>query len=390
MNALDIVLLVVLAGYAISGYLQGFVAGLIATVGLFGGGGLAIFLAPSLLDGRSPTPTAALLTVVGVMVCALAGQAIGTYIGNHVREGVTSRSARSLDSLAGSALGVVAVLVTGWALGYAISGTQIPFISQNVRGSTILGEVDRVMPDAADDALNAFNRVLDTNVFPRYLEPFQNENITAIEAPDKKTLGLDAVRVASRSVVKVLGTAVCNRGIEGSAFVYAPDRVMTNAHVVAGVRNPIVVAGNRRLEADVVVYDPKLDIAVLAVDNLGLKALDFDTTGKAGDTAAVLGFPENGPFDARAARIRQVQRLRSPDIYNRGQVVRKAFSIRSLVRSGNSGGPLVSDAGDVYGVIFAASLSDSSTGYAIAASQVAADAEAGRIATKPVGTGSCT
>ncbi|MGZ5422847.1 MAG: trypsin-like peptidase domain-containing protein, partial [Aeromicrobium sp.] len=116
----------------------------------------------------------------------------------------------------------------------------------------------------------------------------------------------------------------------------------------------------------------------------------FDESGKAGDAAAVLGFPENGPFDARAARIRMEQRLRSPDIYNKGQVVRQTFSIRSLVRSGNSGGPLVSEDGKVLGVIFAASITDSSTGYALTSRQVRADARLGRNATTEVSTGSCT
>src|SRR5699024_10361931 len=116
--------------------------------------------------------------------------------------------------------------------------------------------------------------------------------------------------------------------------------------------------------------DENLDVAVLAVDGLRDDPLEFDTTGEAGDDAAVLGYPENGPFDARPARIRREQRLRSPDIYNDGVVLRQVFSIRALVRSGNSGGPLVAKDGDVLGVIFAASVSDSTTGYALTAEQV--------------------
>jgi len=389
MNSLDLFLVLIVLGYAASGYIQGFLTGLVATIGLLTGGGIAIFLTPIILGTRSPSAMTALFAVVGVLVFALIGQAIGTYVGAGVRDGVTWRTARWLDSLAGGVLSMVAVLVTGWAMGYAVSGTQIPYLSQAVRESVVLGEVDKVMPDAADYALNAFNRVLDTNLFPRYLEPFESENIIAVEPPDEATLSRPEVQEASKSVVKILGAAVCNRGIEGSAFVYAQDRVMTNAHVVAGVRQPFVVVGDRRLSAEVVVYNPKLDIAVLAVNGLGLEPLEFDTTGKAGDDAAVLGYPENGPFDARAARIRQVQSLRSPDIYNRGQVVREAFSIRSLIRSGNSGGPLISAQGDVYGVIFAASVSDQSTGYAVTASQVASNAEAGRRANSPVDTGGC-
>ncbi len=164
---------------------------------------------------------------------------------------------------------------------------------------------------------------------------------------------------------------------------------MTNAHVVAGVENPSVVINGQRTSARVVLFDRKLDVAVLAVDGTGLRPLDFDTTGETGEDAAILGYPENGPFDARAARIRSEMRLRSPDIYDKGQVVRETFSVRGLVRSGNSGGPLVSTDGDVLGVIFAASITDKSTGYALTASQVADDARAGIDATSTVSTGGC-
>lgn len=389
MNVLDIVIFVIVIGYALSGYLQGFVTGLAATLGLLGGGGFAVLLTPIVLDGQTPTPMTALLAVIGVMICAVIGQAIGTSLGGSVRRGMTWRPARWIDSMAGGALGVVAVLVASWAIGYAVSGTEIPYVSQAVRKSAVLDQVDRVMPDRADDALNAFNRVLDTNLFPSYLEPFDSEEIQAIQPPDKATLASPGVQEASESVVKILGAAVCNRGVEGSGFVYAPERVMTNAHVVAGVPDPWVVVGKKRIDAEVVLYDPRLDVAVLAVDGLKLEPLEFDLTGSSGDAAAVLGYPQNGPFDARAARIRQIQDLRSSNIYGRGEVVRTSFSVRSLVRSGNSGGPLVSPQGDVYGVIFAASVSDPSTGYALTAKQVQADAAAGRSASQPVSTGGC-
>ena len=245
------------------------------------------------------------------------------------------------------------------------------------------------MPTEASSVLRAFNEVLDANLFPRYIDPFENEEIKAVAPPDASTLASKGVRAAAGSVVKILGEASCQRGIEGSGFAYADDRIMTNAHVVAGVSDPTVVVSGRRLDAEVVVFDPKLDVSVLHVPGLGLKPLDFDNSGEQGDSAAILGFPENGPFDARAARIRSVMDLRSPDIYDKGELVRKTFSIRGLVRSGNSGGPLVSESGDVYGVIFAASVTDSSTGYALTAGQVAADANKGRSASQPVSTGKC-
>lgn len=389
MNSLDVLIVLVLVAYAISGYFQGFVVNLVATVGLLLGGLLAIAVVPKLMSGRTPTLTTSLIALGAVIGAAAIGQGIGTYVGNNLRDGLRWRPLRWVDAVAGSALSMVAVLCAAWALGYSVSGASIPYISTASRDSSILERVDGVMPATASDVLRSFNEVLDSNLFPRYIDPFENEDIKAVAPPDTATLSSVGVREAAGSVVKILGEASCQRGIEGSGFAYAPERIMTNAHVVAGVSDPVVVINGRRLPATVVVFDPKLDIAVLRVDGLNLTPLAFDSTGDQGDAAAILGFPENGPFDARAARIRSVMDLRSPDIYDRGETVRETYSIRGLVRSGNSGGPLVSEDGDVYGVIFAASVTDSSTGYALTADQVSANASKGRSSTSEVSTGKC-
>jgi len=388
-NSLDVLIILVLVAYAISGYVQGFVVNLIATVGLLLGGLLAVAIIPKFLAGREPTLTTSLIALGVVIGAAAIGQAIGTFVGTDVREGLHWRPLRWVDAIAGSALSMVAVLCASWALGYSVSGTTIPYLSTASRDSSILKRVNGVMPNQASSVLRAFNDVLDANLFPRYLDPFANENIAAVASPDTATLATEGVQRASGSVVKILGQANCHRGIEGSGFVYASGRVMTNAHVVAGVRDPFVVLSDRRIRAHVVVFDPKLDVAVLAVDGLGLTPLEFDEGGRASDPAAILGYPENGPFDARAARIRSAMSLRSPNIYDRGQVVRRTFAVRGLVRSGNSGGPLVSESGRVFGVIFAASITDSSTGYALTASQVADDAHKGETASSTVSTGDC-
>lgn len=389
MNSLDLIIAVVLVGYAISGYFQGFVVNLVATIGLLVGGLLAVAFIPKLLSGGTPTLSSSLLALGLVVGAAAIGQAVGTYVGSDLRDAVTWRPLRWVDAFAGSALSIVAVLCAAWALGYSVSGTSIPYLSSESRNSAILQRVDAVMPKQATSVLRSFNELLDSNIFPKYLDPFQSEDIVEVGPPDEATLARPEVKKARGSVVKVLGQAKCDRGIEGSGFAYAKGRIMTNAHVVAGVSSPSIVMGDRRVSARVVLFDRQLDVAVLAVDGVDLVPLKFDKTGKEGESAAILGFPENGPFDARAARIRNEMRLRSPDIYDRGQVIRKTFSVRGLVRSGNSGGPLVSAKGDVLGVIFAASVTSKSTGYALTAEQVADDARKGIAADEAVSTGDC-
>lgn len=389
MNSLDLIILVILVAYAVSGYFQGFVVNLVATLGLLAGGLIALAVVPKLLSGDKPTLSSSLLALGLVIGAGAVGQAIGTLVGSGLRRGLTWQPLRSLDAVGGSVLSIVAVLCAAWALGYSVSGTSIPYLSTASRDSTILEKVDGVMPSRATSVLRSFNEVLDSNLFPRYIDPFESEDITQVAPPDEATLAGAGVQRAKDSVVKILGQARCDRGIEGSGFAYADGLVMTNAHVVAGVATPSIVVDGRQVPTRVVLFDRELDIAVLAVDGVDLDPLDFDDGGEAGQPAAVLGYPENGPFDARAARIRSEIRLRSPDIYDRGQVVRDTFSVRGLVRSGNSGGPLVSESGDVLGVIFAASVSDKSTGYALTAEQVAADARRGATATAEVSTGGC-
>lgn len=389
MSSLDVLIVLVMLAYAVSGYVQGFVVNLIATAGLLIGGLIGIAIVPRVLSSDDPTLTTSLLALGIVIASAAIGQALGTYVGSDLRGALRAAPLRRLDAVGGAALSMVVVLVASWALGYSVSGTSIPYLAKESRSSAILGKVDSVMPGQASQALRAFNKVLDANLFPRYIDPFADEKIVAVGPPSDDIIKDPEVRTAADSVVKVLGVARCDRGIEGSGFVYAQGRVMTNAHVVAGVSEPTVTVDGKRLKARVVLFDPELDIAVLSVDGLGLAPLSFDTSGAAGDDAAILGFPENGPFDARAARIRDRITLRSPDIYDRGQVLRQTFAVRGLVRSGNSGGPLVSPDGDVLGVIFAASVADGSTGYAVTAEQVQKDAERGRTASSAVDTGGC-
>ena len=390
MNILDWLLVVLTLAYGISGYWQGFVTGATATLGLLVGGALGIVLVPLALGRLAPSITVSLGALMCVLVSASIGQALGSVAGARARDRITWKPARSLDAIGGAALSMVAVLVVAWALGYAVSGTKLPSISDQVRQSNVLSRINAVMPDGAETVLGAFNRVVDSNLFPRYLEPFASEQIVEVPEPDRRILNRAGVARAEGSVVKVTGDAVdCGRSIEGSGFVYSDDRVMTNAHVVAGVDEPTVTVGDERLGATVVLYDPDLDVAVLAVDGLDAEPLNFDDTAESEDSAVVLGFPENGPYDVQPARIRSQLPLRGPDIYDEGTVVREVYSVRALVRSGNSGGPLVSPQGRVLGVVFAASLSDTSTGYVLTADQVAESARRGEQATDAVSTGAC-
>ncbi len=389
MNALDIALIVVVLAYAVSGYWQGFVTGAFATAGLLLGGLVGILLVPTVLGDSEPSLWVSLGALAIVLLGASLGQGALQFIGARIRDRIKWQPARAVDAVGGSALSVVAALVVAWALGVAVSGAQLPWVSKEVRSSAVLSRVDQLIPPAAMNSLNAFNDVVGSSFFPRYLEPFAPERIVDVGPPPAGIARDPEVRAAAQSVLKIRGENKCGRGVEGTGFLYSADRMMTNAHVVAGVASPRVITDSGEVEAEVVYYNPDIDVAVLEVSGLGRPALQFDRGGAAKTPGAVLGYPQDGPYDVQGARIRSEQRLRSPDIYGEGTVVRDVFAVRSLIRPGNSGGPMVGGDGRVLGVVFAASVTDTSTGYVLTAEQVAEAGVNGLNSSSPVATGRC-
>ncbi len=258
-----------------------------------------------------------------------------------------------------------------------------------MRDSRVLLAVNDVMPAEAQQALRSFDDVVGSSFFPRYLEPFARERIVDVAPAQRRVLRDPDIRDAARSVFKIRSNNRCGSGVEGSGFLYAPGKLMTNAHVVAGVTQPVVRADGRQLPATVVYYDPEVDVAVLDVPGLQGPTIGFARQGRERQQGAVLGYPQDGPFNAQPARIRSDQRLRSPDIYGQGTVTRNVYSVRGLIRPGNSGGPLVNTAGRVLGVVFAASVSDPQTGYALTADQVSRAAAQGLRNDRRVSSGNC-
>ncbi|MER5970277.1 MarP family serine protease [Streptomyces sp. NPDC002055] len=397
MNVLDILLLLAAVWFAIVGYRQGFVVGILSVTGFLGGGLVAIHLLPviwSQFTGeRTPGTGAAVAAVVIVIVCASVGQACTTHLGNKLRRHITWSPARALDATGGALVNVVAMLMVAWLIGSALAGTSLPTLGKEVRNSKVLLGVSQVIPESANTWFGDFSTALAQNGFPQVFSPFSNEPITSVEPPDPELATSPVATRAQRSIVKVLGTAQgCGKVLEGTGFVFSPHRVMTNAHVVGGVDEPTVqIGGKGKLyDATVVLYDWERDIAVLDVPALRAPALRFtESDAGTGDSAIVAGFPENGAFDVRAARVRGRINASGPDIYHRGTVRRDVYSLYATVRQGNSGGPLLTPDGRVYGVVFAKSLDDKNTGYALTGDEVREDVLKGRSADQPVDSEGC-
>ncbi|PCG87981.1 serine protease [Streptomyces sp. WZ.A104] len=399
MNVLDILLLLAAVWFAVIGYRQGFVVGILSVIGFLGGGLVAVYLLPIIWDrvteGSEVSTTTAIVAVVIVIVCASVGQAFTTHLGNRLRRYITWSPVRALDATGGALVNVVAMLMVAWLIGLLLANTAVPTVSKEVRSSSVLLGVDRVMPQQAPNWFKDFSSTLAQNGFPQVFSPFANEPITEVKAPDPALVGSPVAARAKKSIVKVVGTAPsCGKVLEGTGFVFAERRVMTNAHVVGGVDEPTVqIGGEGRLyDAKVVLYDWQRDIAVLDVPDLRARPLEFTATNgdaKTGDSAIVAGFPENGAYDVRSARVRARIEADGPDIYHRGTVRRDVYSLFATVRQGNSGGPLLTPDGKVYGVVFAKSLDDPDTGYALTADEIREDIEIGRTANQQVDSQGC-
>jgi S1-C subfamily serine protease len=391
-NWVDILLLISAISFAFSGYRQGFVVGVLAFGGFLGGGVVGLLVAPTAVKRLDAGAFQSLAAIAIVLLAATAGQVALAWVGAMVRDRITWQPARVLDATLGALVSVVAMLLVAWFLASSLRPGPVPAISRQVSDSRIITAVDRVMPESANTLFSSFRRVLDDSGLPTVFGGLSPESIRAVEPPKPEVARRGAIRDASASIVEIEGTAgSCSRRLDGSGFVVSPQHVLTNAHVVAGVARPNVRVGGAgpRMQARVVVFDSQRDLAVLYVPRLRARALAFDASADRGDQGVVAGFPQGGPFRLEPARIRDTIQARGPDIYQRKQVTREVFSLYANVQPGNSGGPLLAPNGDVYGVVFAKSLDDPQTGYALTAREVAPDVRAGRTRKTETSTGSC-
>jgi S1-C subfamily serine protease len=392
MSFLDLLVIVLAIGFAVSGFRQGFLTATLSFLGFFGaavaGAQIAEPIARRFADQSN---SRVVVAVAVVLICALAGQVLAVWIGGELRQRITWRPAQTLDSILGAVVSVFAVLLVAWMVATPLAVSPYPALSSAVRRSQIIRAVNATVPSPVRDIYRSLRDIVRRYDFPEVFGPLVPTQVKQVPAPDQRLANSPAVRADQPSVLKITGVAPsCSRRIEGSGFVFAPDRVMTNAHVVAGVLRPRVEVGERQMDATVVLYDPERDVAVLRVPGLGRTPLRFVATkADTGDDAIIVGYPEDGPFFVGPARIRDRIDVRGPDIYDEHTVTRESYTIRGSVRSGNSGGPLLAPDGRVYGVIFAAAVDQADTGFALTAQEVAQDAQRGSTAATAVPTGSC-
>ena len=381
MTTLDWGILLFVLLLAIFGLRQGFIVGVLS----FGGFALGAFvgtrLGPLLLPQGAASPYAPAFGLVGAL---LAGAILATGL-----EGLGWRLRRTTMLIPGVGLldgALGALLSAGVGLGIvwivAAVAAQIPTATQlraDIQRSAILGELNQLLPPSGP-VLGALARL---DPIPSIPGP-----LPELATPPPRIAHDPGVLGASRSVVRVIGTA-CGLAIEGSGWVVGPEEILTNAHVVAGESDTTVEVEGRPpgLSAQAMAFDPEVDLAVLRVPGLGLPVLSLASSPPSGRPGAILGYPENGPFDVQSARIGQTADVVTQNAYGQGPVTRLLTPLRGLVRPGNSGGPVVDSAGEVLTTVFAGTTGGGPPGgYGVANATVTSVLEHAGAA---VGTGPC-
>jgi S1-C subfamily serine protease len=391
-SAVDLVLIALIIMFALNGYRQGFVVGALTFFGFFGGALVGLQIAPLIVRHLDSGLARVILSLAAVFGLALLGQTVAAWAGTRLRHAINTQHGRKADDIGGIGVSVLALLLVSWMVAGPLGSSSLPALSSAVRNSAILGAVDNVMPDGARVLYNGLRDTIASGDYPDVFNDFSPTAPLDVEAPDPALANSAAVKAARASVVKITGSRPgCGKAIEGSGFVFAREYVMTNAHVVAGTRGALnVEVAGERSSGRVVLYDPSRDLAVVYVAGFKAPAMTWaEAEADTNDNAIVVGYPLDGPFKAVSARIREIKRVSGRDIYGKGNVVREVYTIRAIVRSGNSGGPLLDTAGDLLGVIFAAALDDDETGFALTQTEALPVATAGEGRRTAVGTGGC-
>lgn len=390
MQVIDIILIGVLVIALAVGLQRGFLASLGSLIGLVAGAFGALWAIPLVNDALPSQAWRGVVVIAGTLVLLVAGAAIGGAVGEALRSGVDKTPLRGVDRFFGGVAGVVVAALAASFVGQGIAATGMPVVAQALGSSVVLRTIDDLTPPPVQTTLAQLRAAVLDEGIPR---------LGILVVPDTDGAPLPAIALDSpalessaASVARISGVAyACGTSSTGSGFVAAPDLVVTNAHVVAGVETPVVeLPGRAAREGRVVYFDPVDDIAVIEVDDLDGAALSMAAPLAGGDPAVVQGYPYGGPFEMGSARVLSVATTPVPDIYQGASAPRDIYALQATIVPGNSGGPLLSTSGDVVGVVFARADDGRDVGYAMTTTEllpVIAQADA---LEQPVATGSCT
>jgi len=386
MDRVDLLIIVFLISAVFRGLKSGLFQLALSTIGFIGGLLIGSQLSVYVLNNASTSLTKLVLALIIELGCALVLSAVGELLGQKLNNKFVKLHINVINEIAGAVFEIIAVLFIVWIVAPSVSDIQSGNVGYYVQRSFIVKHLDSILP-VPPDFIARLEQLISPNGFPNVfigLEPSH----TTIAA--NNTVNEQLVVKDEPSVVEVAGTG-CGGVVEGSGFVYSSGIVVTNAHVVAGIKNPKVIDQFGDYNAQTIWFDPNMDLAVLKVAGLNEPALTISTQALAtGSSAVSLGFPGGGPLVLNKAVIIDEINAQGRNIYNQGEVTRSIYEIESNVEPGNSGGPLVGPNGEVDGIVFAKSVSQKNLGYALSINQLIPSINQARAHQSPVSDGACS
>lgn len=364
---LDIVLVLVLIWQLIYGWQAGFLVALSSAVGFALGGVAAFFVAPMVNSWAGNGSWRLTIVVATAIALVLVGYFLGAAVGRKLSSGVRPKPLRAINRVLGAAVSLVITALIISPVAFSLSALGVPGLSQAIAQSSIVRGVDQYTPEPVQQGIAQLrSQVLDERI-PQLFEKLGPSDV----APPANLQGSQQQKAAAESVMRITGTAFqCGQNQTGTGFVVAPNKVLTNAHVVAGVDKPIVETRNGSLNGTVVYFDPTADIAVLSVPGLNQAPLQAGTNLNVGEDAMFDGYPHGGPFQSKPASVTYRGETMLKDIYGGGQHDGEVYQLAADVQPGNSGGPLLNAQGKVVGLIFAKAADSNKVGYAFTMAEV--------------------
>lgn len=388
LTILDIVLILILLAYLVGGLRKGFLVTLGGIVG-FVLGAIAAFLSVPFVSMWVPDPGWRLTAIIAVAVLlVILGHAMGSGIGRAIRRRLDFPPVRPVDRLLGGAANLAVAALVMSMLAFSISALGVPFVSQQIASSKVIQTIDSLTPAPVKSWLAQARSIAVQDGIPQVIDGVAPAD--PVPVPDA---GADtaALNEAAESVVKIAGTAFqCGQNQTGSGFVIAPDRVMTNAHVVASVNEPVVeIPDGRVLPGRVVHFDPVHDIAVLAVEGLDMRPLPLGEELADGTLAAFQGYPAGGPFQSQPATVQGLSTVLVQNIYGADPEELEVYTLAADVEQGNSGGPLLDQDGRIAGLVFAKATDDVPVGYALSLDEIRPVIDNAMVYQETVSAGQC-
>jgi len=386
-SLLDLLLIALLLGYVVYGMIVGLTRSAFVIGGIVAGVVAAVLLAPALSRAIPSPQVRVIITIVAVIGLISIGHAIGHAIATALREEFETSRLRIIDRAAGGiVIGVIAALVIS-TVSFSVAQLGSPLLSRTIAGSAVIRTIQDLTPTEVQVRIAQLRTVLADTGTPFFTSELGIANAT-IPNIDTDSAVLAA---AAESVVRITGNAyACGQAQTGTGFVVTDERVVTNAHVVAGTQRPVIEALNGQVLTGTIVYfDPRADIAVIAVPGLTPDPLRMGITARPGTSTAIEGYPYGGPITVGAALVQHVSIASSPNIYGSGGSPREIYTLAGQVNPGNSGGPLLTLDGVFVGAVFARSADQENVGYAMTLTELQPVVEEAPALTGTVSSGAC-